>query len=153
MLAKDTAAAANPGDRLLNMGPIWDFDRSSGNVDTFDNWKTYGCWVSKPWLPNWISRMFDNPEFLAATLARWQEKRAAFGTFVNGSLDAYTRRLQGPAARNFERWPILGLHLTNYYTFTTYDGEVDFLRQFLNERMAWLDVVYASKESFNAWCK
>jgi len=150
---KDTAAAANPGDRLLNMGPIWDFDRSAGNVDTFENWKSEGCWVAKGWLPNWLSRMFDNADFLAGTLAHWQARRATLSTFVNGSLDAYARRLQAPAARNFERWPILGQHLTNYYTFATYDEEVGFLRRFLNERMAWLDKAYASKESFNALCK
>ena len=46
---KDTGAAADPKDRLLNMGPLWDFDRSAGNVNYFDNWKTEGCWVSKPY--------------------------------------------------------------------------------------------------------
>ncbi|MFO1398908.1 MAG: CotH kinase family protein [Burkholderiales bacterium] len=150
---KDTAAAANPGDRLLNMGPIWDFDRSAGNVDTFDNWKTEGCWVAKPWLPNWISRMLTNPDFLTATLARWQAKRLALSTFVDGSLDAYARRLAAPAARNFARWPILGLPLTNHYTFSTWEDEVGFLRQFVNDRIAWLDKAFAGKEAFDALCR
>ena len=44
---KDTDAAANPPDRLLNMGPIWDFDLSAGNVNYNDNWKTEGCRVTQ----------------------------------------------------------------------------------------------------------
>ena len=54
---KDTAAAANPADRLLNMGPLWDFDLSAGNMNLNDNWKTEGCWVSKSLIfpPNWIT--------------------------------------------------------------------------------------------------
>jgi hypothetical protein len=150
---KDTAAAAQSPDRLLNMGPIWDFDRSAGNVDTFDNWLSQGCWVSKPWLPNWLARMFDNPQFLALTLSRWQDKRPALAAFVEGSLATYARRLQAPAQRNFARWPILGQPLTNHYTFTTYAEEVAFLRQFTSERLAWLDKVFVSKETFDAWCR
>ena len=95
---KDTAAAANPKDRLLNMGPLWDFDRSAGNVNYNDNWKTEGCWVSKPYQPNWFSRLFDNPDFLALTLSRWKQKRPALEAFVNVSIDTYARRLAVAAA-------------------------------------------------------
>jgi hypothetical protein len=149
----DTAAAASPADRLLNMGPVWDFDRSAGNVNYDEGWLAEGCWVSKRWQYNWFSKLFDDPGFVALTLARWQKKRPALEAFVNASIDAYARRLLVPANRNFQRWPILDQQLVNYYVFASHDEEVAFVRRFLNERMAWLDRAYASPAAFNAMCK
>lgn len=153
---KDTNAAAKPADRLLNMGPLWDFDRSAGNVNYNDNWKTEGCWVTRKSLdgpPNWMTRLFDNPDFRNLVLSRWQQKRPALAKFINTSIDTYARRLELPQQRNFSTWPILGVPLTNYYVFSTYAEEVAFVKSFLNERMAWLDKAYASPESFAALCK
>jgi hypothetical protein len=150
---KDTAAASDPRDRVLNMGPLWDFDRSIGNINYNGNWETEGCWVSKPYAPNWFATLLADPDFLALTIARWKQKRAALETFVNASIDTYARRLATPQHHNFQRWPILGETLVNYYTFTSHDEEVGFVKRFLNERMAWLDQAYASPEAFRALCK
>ncbi len=150
---KDGDAAPNPGDRLLNMGPIWDFDRSAGNVNYSDNWKVEGCWVSRGERPNWFRRLFDNQRFLALTLERWRQKRASLETFVNAGIDAYAHRLAPAARRNFERWPIFDVPLTNFYVFSNHDEEVAFVRRFLNERMKWLDAAYASPAAFNVMCR
>jgi len=155
---KDTDAAAAPADRLLNMGPIWDFDLSAGNVTYNDNWKTEGCWVAQDhgYPPNWLAKLFANPEFVDLTIARWKQKRPAIAEFVNAGIDAYAARLDGGAEqRNFARWPILGTPIPygGYYTFATHAGEVAFLKDFLNQRMAWLDKAYASPQSFAALCR
>lgn len=156
---KDTDSAVNPADRLLNMGPIWDFDRSAGNDVDNDNWKTEGCWVAKsppyytPWWPNWTTRLLDIPQFRDLVLTRWKQKRAALEKFINSAIDSYARRLELPQQRNFAVWPIFDVHLTNYYVFATHAEEVAFVRSFLNERLAWLDKAYASSESFDALCK
>jgi hypothetical protein len=150
---KDTDAATNPLDRLVNMGPLWDFDRGAGNVNYLDNWKTEGCWVNTPTEANWFSKLFDNPDFLALTISRWKQKRPALETFINASIDTYARRLDGAQQRNFARWPIFGVPLTNYYVFSNHAEEVAFVKRFLNERMAWLDKAYASPESYAALCK
>jgi hypothetical protein len=155
---KDTDAAAAPADRLLNMGPIWDFDLSAGNVSYNDNWKTEGCWVARDlgYLPNWLARLFANPEFVDLTIARWKQKRPAIAAFVDAGIDAWAARLDGGAQqRNFARWPILGMPIPygGYYTFATHAGEVAFLKDFLNQRMAWLDKAYASPQSFAALCR
>ena len=150
---KDTAAAANPKDRRLNMGPLWDFDRGAGNVNYNDNWLTEGCWVSKAYQPNWYSKLFDNPDFLALTISRWKQKRPTLEAFVNFSIDTFARRLVVAAQRNFTRWPIFDVRLTNYYVFSSHDEEVAFVRRYLTERMAWMDKAFASPEAFNAMCK
>jgi hypothetical protein len=150
---KDTEAAADPRDRLLNMGPLWDFDRAAGNVNYNDNWMTEGCWVTRPiFYGNWFSRIFDNRDFLELTLARWKAKRPALERFVNASIDCYARRLGQAQQRNFARWPIFGTTMTNYYVFANHAEEIAFVKRFLNERIAWLDRAYASPESFVSQC-
>jgi hypothetical protein len=150
---KDTDAAADPLDRLLNLGPLWDFDRAAGNINYNDNWKTDGCWVTTPFVGNWLSAMFDYPSFVQRTLERWHAKRRGLGTFIDASIATYARRLGAAQKRNFERWPILGMPLINYYTFDTFDGEVGFLQSFLDARLAWLDQAYASPASFGRLCR
>jgi hypothetical protein len=153
---KDTDAAANPADRLLNMGPLWDFDLSAGNINYNDNWKTEGCWVTRispggP--PNWFSRIFDNHDFRDLVLSRWKQKRPALAKFINTGIDTYARRLELPQQRNFATWPIFDVPPRNYYIFSTHAEEVAFVKSFLNQRMAWLDEVYASPDSFNTLCR
>jgi hypothetical protein len=153
---KDTDAAAIPADRLLNMGPVWDFDISAGNINMFENWKPEGCWVSKSLVnqPNWLTRLLDNRDFLNLTLARWKDKRPMLEKLVNSGIDILSRRLEQAQQRNFNRWPTLGSQdWNNYYLFSTYAEEVAFMKRFLNERMAWLDRAYASPEAFAALCK
>ncbi len=152
---KDTASAADPTHRVLNMGPIWDFDLSAGNINFNENWKTDGCWVSKsPGPPNWIAKLFDNVDFLDLTLARWKDKRQDLEKFINASVATFSRRLAGGQQRNFTRWPQLGTQdWNNYYVFATYGEEVAFLKGYLKERMAWLDRAFASRESFASMCK
>jgi len=150
---KDTAAAANPKDRRLNMGPLWDFDRGAGNVNYNDNWLVEGCWVSKAYQPNWFSKLFDNPDFLALTISRWKQKRPTLEQYLSFSIDTFARRLMVAAQRNFQRWPIFDVRLTNYYVFSSHDEEVAFVRRFLNDRMVWMDQAFATPEAFNAMCK
>ncbi len=155
---KDTDAAAAPADRLLNMGPIWDFDLSAGNITENENWTTEGCWVARDhgYPANWVSRMLADPAFVDLVIARWKQNRPAIAAFINAGIDTYAARLDGGAQqRNFARWPILGMSLPfgGYYAFATHAGEVAFLKDFLNQRMAWLDRAYASPQSFAALCR
>jgi len=153
---KDADTAAIPGDRLLNIGPIWDFDISAGNSDQY---QTNGCWVNKgfditPDWPNWYRKIFDHPEFLDLAIARWQAKRPALERFVNAAIDSFARRLSEAQARNFDKWQVLGTTSWNtHYVFSTWQEEVDFLRHFLNERMAWMDQAFASPEAYNSLCR
>jgi hypothetical protein len=139
------------------MGPIWDFDISAGNITYNDNWKVEGCWVSRPTmgLPNWSAQLLKNPAFLNLVLTRWRDKRPGLETFINTSIDTYTRRLDAAQQRNFARWPVFGvpLLLGDYYLFPTYVQQVAFLRSFLIDRMAWLDNAFASVENFDAMCR
>jgi hypothetical protein len=150
---KDTDGAANPKDRLLNMGPLWDFDRAAGNFTDNGNWNVEGCWVGKPDRPNWLARLLDNPDFVALVVARWSAKRPRLEQFIDSAIGAYEHRLAQAQQRNFERWPIFGVQLTNYYMFANHSEEVAFIRSFLDDRMRWLDRAYGSPDAFASFCK
>jgi hypothetical protein len=142
---KDTDAAANPDDRLLNLGPIWDFDLSTHLPPGV-------CWISKA---PWLARMLEQPEFLSMTLARWQQKRPGLQQFIDVSLDTYARRLDQAQQRNFVRWQILGVRLDwgNPYPMPTYEEQVAFLKTWLKSRIEFLDMAFASPENFHAICR
>jgi hypothetical protein len=78
---------------------------------------------------------------------RWRElRRAGLRRDMLRAIDAMSAQLRGPAARNFQRWPILGRYVTpnprdprtgGYRT--TWQAEVRFARSWLIRRIAWLD--------------
>ena len=151
-LFKDSDSAVDPADRILNIGPLWDFDRAAGNVDYEGARLTEGCWVNtdsdsrRPYpLPNWFNELSRNPAFVDIVIARWKEKRPALETYINSSIDTFSLRLEGPQQRNFQRWQLLQV--------LTYEEEVQFLRSYLNTRMLWLDKAYASRANFDQLCK
>ena len=52
-------------------------------------------------------------------------------------MEAY---LAEPAARNFQRWPILGSYVwPNNFVGDTYAQEMDYLRSWATDRLNWLD--------------
>jgi len=155
-LWRDGSAATNPADRLLNMGPLWDFDITAGNTNMYDAWKTEGCWVNKhrDGMANWFPELFENRDFLDLTLARWKDKRPALEKLIDSSIAAFARRLDSAQRRNFTRWPILQVTWWNEVSpYYFYGDHVAFLKQYLHERMTWLDKAFESPESFAALCK
>ena len=88
----------------------------------------------------------------AAGLSRWKQQRPGLAKFINSSIDTYARRLDLPAQRNFAVGQIFGVPLFNYYTFSTRAEEAAIVKGFPNNRMAWLDQVYATPESFATMC-
>ena len=163
---KDTAAAAIPGDRLLNMGPIWDFDISAGNINTGNGWMPQGCWVSvariptpayeglNTYLPNWYTKLRENRPFVDLAIARWKDKQAALGRLTEASIATWERRLSAAATRNFERWPLMGVMLPiDMQALQTWPQHVGYLEDFLGQRRAWMGQAFDSAASFAAMCQ
>jgi hypothetical protein len=55
-------------------------------------------------------------------------------------IDSLALYLDEAQERNFRRWPILGGHVwPNTFVGETYQEEVEFLKGWLTERLAWMD--------------
>jgi hypothetical protein len=136
----------------LKMGPIWDFNIAFGNVDYCSAWVT-NDWAYRfndycpgdLWqVPFWWKRLLEDPNFVNALKTRWDTLRqGAFSfSFIDSLMLAGRTELEeaGALTRNFNRWQVLGSYVwPNYYIGQTYDEEYEYLRQWISDRLTWMD--------------
>jgi len=124
-----------PGGKL-KMGPVWDYDISLGNINYNGNETTDGFWIKNA---IWYSRLFEDPNFVTKVKSRFNyfyNNRDLFQEYINSN-SLYLNQSQ---ERNFYKWPILGTYIwPNNVYFSTYDEEVIYLKEWLNERLDWLN--------------
>ncbi len=131
---------------LLQMGPVWDFDLSSGayghlgaNLRGPEGWYT-----SREDKNKFFYYLMQYDSFKSALKERWNEVYdEILFEMPNNVLEAsdsftYSRH------QNFERWDIIGVDNEWYispelYVLDTYDEQVWFLYDFLSARIEWLD--------------
>ena len=135
----------------LTMGPVWDFNLSFGNADYYDGYKVDG-WNLAVLLdgiggdafqtPFWWRVLGEDAQFQSRLSIRWWELRNN-QLDVNRLLryiDALADTLEEAQQRNFEIWPILGYPVwPNYFVGETFAEEIEFLKEWLVERIEWLD--------------
>jgi hypothetical protein len=122
---------------LLYMGPVWDFDISAGNVN-YNPIVNPDLW----WVGNapWYARLFQDPAFTKAVIARWKQVKATQLDTLPAFIDQTAAYLNQSQQNNFQRWPILGEAVwPNSEVAGSYQGEVDFLKSWLTQRIAWMD--------------
>ena len=137
------------GGKLV-MGPVWDFNLSMGNADYCEGYQTTG-WAYEynyvcnkdPWLvPFWWERLIDDPVFRGELKCRWfsLRKTSLSTESMLNYIDKQVIDLEEAPHRNFRRWPILGKDIwPNKYVFKSYLEEIAFLKQWLTDRLEWLD--------------
>jgi hypothetical protein len=126
----------------LFMGPVWDFDIGAGNVNYNGNNDPTGWWLrSNPQVyTQWTERLFDDPAFAAAVAARWKQVKATQFDSLSAYIDQNAAALSLSQQNNFKRWIILGAYVTpNAEVAGSYQGEVDYLKSWLTQRIAWMD--------------
>jgi hypothetical protein len=136
----------------IKMEPIWDWNLSWGNArgrqgDQFEYW----YW---PQLDDrqysWFRRLFEDPDFSQRYVDRWAVLRTNIFAIPNlvAQVDAFAAMLKEPAARNFERWPILGQVInTEPFAGKTYDEEILYLKGWLSNRLTWVSAQFVSAPS------
>lgn len=136
----------------LKMGPIWDFNLAFGNADYCAGGAT-NVWAYKfnercPndfWLvPFWWNRLLEDPSFVTKLKDRWSILRSsAFSeTMIQSKIDGYVATLtqNGVANANFTTWQVLGTYIwPNNFVGNSYDEELTYLNNWIDDRLAWLD--------------
>jgi hypothetical protein len=130
---------------LLYMGPVWDFDISSGNVN-------YQPVVNPatPWMMTqapWYAQLFKDPSFFASVTKQWNalKQQGILSNWI-ASINQQAATLQQAQANNFNRWPMQGIEVwPNALATGSYDSEVSYLTNWLNVRMGYLDTLFNSK--------
>lgn len=118
------------------MGPIWDYDYAIGNVNYTDCLYPTGFWVRNSY---WISRLFEDPEFVQAVKLRWLEKRAETYSICSFIKDR-AADLEKAQAFNFKKWRILDKQVASGAPIVgDYQMQVDSMTSWINKRLEWLD--------------
>ena len=116
----------------FTFGPVWDFDRSSGNCNYWHN--NVGSLIDGT---DWGRRVFRTEVGRAALNNAWAEFKKNSAGWQN-ELETQRAMLKKSSALNFARWDILGKEVypnpSEITAITTYQGQVDFLRSWLNNR-------------------
>ena len=135
----------------LKMGPVWDFDIAWQNANYCQGNSTTGwaydfnavCGGDGLLVPFWWQRFRQDTLFNRRLFCRYTEFRSTIFSdpSLNALADSMAAELDESQARNFERWPILGVYVwPNPNPIpTTYAGEIAKLKQWFTNRMAWLD--------------
>jgi hypothetical protein len=116
----------------LRLGPVWDFDFSSGNSKRAPSRFLEG-WMAaeRPW----AERLYADRGFRRAMARRWaQLRRGGMRAWLLRSVDTYGRELRAAARRDSARWKAGGDRPRG-----THRGHVRLLRRWLDRRIAWLD--------------
>ncbi|NUM79105.1 CotH kinase family protein, partial [candidate division KSB1 bacterium] len=74
--------------------------------------------------------------------SRWQSLRKTVFDVqrIHAFIDSTAQLLEESQKRNFERWPILGIYVwPNAYIGQNYREEVEYLKQWVNLRILWMD--------------
>jgi len=127
------------------MGPWWDYNLSFGNADYCDGWIPEGWEVESSCgddNPFWFERLLDDSTYSNLTRCKWEDYRsdAWSAESIHGLIDSLQTSLAAANVRNFTRWDILGNQIwPNYYIGETYEEEVQILRDWIDDRLLWLD--------------
>lgn len=144
----------------LRPGPLWGFDLAWKNTSNCNSSKDTGwCFnfggacPAEPRLPAfWWAKLTTDAEFMKDLKCRYTEFRKA-GNFLDTveifkAIDSMKTRLNanGAISRNFTQWPIWGVPIVNEPTpmAADYNQEIANLKQFIKNRIAWLDSKWIS---------
>ena len=134
---------------LLHVGPVWDFDLAFNNdqrIYPVNNKSDY-IYRSGGSCAGQMRNFVDNIVVRDAAakrqmLAIWDEARQSGLTEENmvAFIDRWEAELQQSQRLNFLRWPILNQRVhQNPPTKGSFQAEVEVLRTFMKERIAWMD--------------
>lgn len=130
----------------IHFGPLWDLNLAYGNFDFAQDPGPEGwsyIWVNLNFLrPFWVLDLSNDPAVQEQINCRWNALRN--GPLHTDSLlqfiDDNATLLADAQARNFQRWPVLGQYVwPNSFVGDTYEEEVDFLKDWLIDRLDWMD--------------
>ena len=136
----------------LKMGPIWDFNLAFGNANYCEGSKATG-WGYKfnsvcpgdIWqIPFWWDRLMESEYFKDRLKNRWEELRQnkLSNLTINNIIDSHLKFLSNNNIinENFIYWPILGKWVwPNSFIGNSHDEEINFLREWIDRRLSWLD--------------
>lgn len=123
-------------DGKLYWGPLWDFDFVAwGDYDYSEEPNCAGFVQTER---TWFSKLLENKSFAEKLVARWPQIKAKLLALSEdgGQLDHYKQQVAISERYDFEKW---GAYDFEQGTPLTYDQEVERLKTWITNRVAWID--------------
>lgn len=120
----------------FSRGPLWDFDISAGNLFHGVKNDPLGWWVRGG---PWYERMFEDPAFHAAVRARWDALKTSQIDTLLDAIDAQAETYEVAFSAEFGPWPVTEQVWPNAVLAGSYEGEITYLKDWLLQRIAWMD--------------
>lgn len=137
----------------MNCGPIWDFNLGYGNANYYNGWTPYGfqyeanltqspggpdAWQN----PFWWNKLLRDQSYVNNLKKRWAtlRKKELSNQRVTFVIDSLTNVISEAKDRNYQRWLIMGQWIwPNYYVGYSYASEVDWMKNWISDRLSYLD--------------
>ena len=136
-------------NKLMNCGPIWDFNLTYGNADYYNGWTTTGFQYQAdmggdPWQnPFFWNKLMRDPAFVLKLKRRWSwiRKNEFSDSRIKMETDSLVSVLSEAQVRNYKRWTgVIGSYVwPNYYVGPTYASEVTWMKDWITNRLKFLD--------------
>jgi len=124
----------------LKMGPLWDFDLAFGNIDYSESYDPKGFLIK---YVSWYSRLFQDPAFVAKVKERFNYFYSHKDDIMR-DINENAQYLRYSVEENNNKWgTFYNYTWPNYDIWGNYLNEVQYLKNWLNERFEWL------KKEFN----
>lgn len=156
-------------DGKVKMGPVWDYNLSLSNANYLTGWDPAGWYdplvgdASKPY----FGRLFQDPNFTQRYIDTYFEYRRDVWSSdrLLDKVDDHVSLIYEAALRDHARWGRLGVYdwpniyygigdpphnsPANNHPARTYRDEVQVLRQWLHDRLLWMDSQWLGQPKFS----
>ena len=121
------------------MGPVWDFDLSSGNTDAASCSKSDGYITAEAF---WYEQLLQDELFMTTLKSRWQDTKDELAASIAGIQD-WADELNDAAVLNDRVWKSFGHRQwpnpSGWRNRRSYQDEIDYMVSFLKARFTWLE--------------
>lgn len=130
----------------LKMGPVWDFDLSSGNFGhiEYQNRNPYGWYTNLHYKNIWFYELFKSDIFKTCLKETWASKIKNEALKILDDINDLSNLIRKSRYNNFLKWDVIGKS-NEWYTSSmileadTYYKQIDLLYNFLSKRISWID--------------
>ena len=93
-------------------------------------------------MPFWFEKLLEDTVYQNTLKCRWEYLRETsfHQDAIFNFIDSLALYLNDAQQRNFQRWNILGSYVwPNYYVGNSYEDEIYFLKNWISDRLIWMD--------------
>ncbi len=135
------------GEDKLYVGPVWDFDIAFENDNRTYPINNHTQWVYQygsveGYMRTLTTNIINDKTTKAQLIDIWDEARhnGIDEESLLAFIDNMSEQLQESQKLNFTRWPILNQYVhQNPRIYGSYQGEVNNVKNYLKERITWID--------------